>query len=138
MNSFDEIIKNILASKDNESKYLKIIELGKKLPPFPIDKKTEKNRVKECQSNTYIYTYLENKTSFDKTCFMATSDALITSGLCYILISKYNMQPYEVILKKPPLFIKKLNLYNFLSPTRSHGFLQIYLKMKEDIKNLIN
>lgn len=102
------------------------------MPSFPKNKKTEKNRVRECQSTTYIYSFLKNGKIF----FKASSDTLITKGLCALLILAYENLPKNVIINNPPTFIKDLNLHNSLSPTRANGLSQIYLKMKEDAINL--
>lgn len=122
-------IKEIFASLTTpEAKYEKIIQLGRNLPDLDSSLKIEKNLVQGCQSQMYLITKLqENKISFT-----AFSDALISSGLAYLLTTAYNKQPPEIILKEPPLFLEELGLFSLLSPIRSNGLKSLYLKMKQD------
>lgn len=111
-----------------EAKYEKIIQLGKTLPDIDPSLKVEKNLVQGCQSQMYLVSALENNKVF----FTAFSDALISSGLAYLLISAYNNQSPEIILKEPPHFLEDLGLFSLLSPIRSNGVKSLYLKMQQE------
>ena len=122
-------IKNIFKDKDdNESKYLAIINLGKNLSPLDSELKSPINKVDGCQSTTYLHTDYKDNVLL----FKAESDALISAGLAALLIIAYNNLPPEVIINNPPLFIKDLNIHASLSPNRSNGLAQMYIRMKED------
>ena len=64
------------------------------------------------------------------------SDALITKGLLASLIKALNgLTPYEV-LSINEKFIEMTGLNKSLTPSRANGFLNIFLKMKSQAKNL--
>ena len=122
-------IKSIFKDKnDNESKYLAIIELGRKLPCLSPELKTEITKIDGCQSTTYLFSYFDNNVLH----FQAESDALISSGLAALLIMAYDKQSPEIIINNPPIFLKDLGIHASLSPTRTNGLSQMYLRMKDD------
>lgn len=129
--SFEKKVKGIKKLfenlKDFESRYLKIIELGKKSPALEEIHKKKENLVDGCQSITYIHCFKHNKNLQ----FKAESNALISNGLAYILTYVYSGETPEYIIKNEPAFIKDLKILETLSPNRANGFFQIYIKMKK-------
>jgi len=124
----EEIKKKFLSCPTKESRYQKIIELGKTLRGVPSIFKTEEYLVTGCQSRVYLCAELcEGRMHFS-----AESEALISAGLAALLIKIYSDEFPEVILKCPPLFIEELGLLASLSPNRSNGFSSIYLRMKQE------
>ena len=111
-----------------EEKYQKIIELGKRLAPYPSINKTPEYLVKGCQSTMYLYSYLKEA----KMHFKIYSEALISAGLAALLLSVYQEESPEVILKCPPLFLEEIGLHAALSPSRSNGLLSLFLRMKQE------
>lgn len=111
-----------------EEKYQKIIELGKELPPLDAQYKTEEYRVQGCQSRLYIASSYEE----GKVYFQADADALISKGLCALLVMAYSGESAETILQCPPLHIQKLGLQDTLTPGRSSGLASVYLRLKQD------
>ncbi|PIS03252.1 MAG: SufE [Chlamydiae bacterium CG10_big_fil_rev_8_21_14_0_10_42_34] len=128
-------IKNKFAALSTEERYHLLMEMGRKLPPFPEDFKTPDRIVSGCQSVLYLNTsIIEGKLFFD-----AHTDALISAGLAALLISVYSGQSAESILKNPPSFITELGLDASLSPSRSNGLAQIHLRMKQEaLKALVS
>jgi cysteine desulfuration protein SufE len=98
-------------------RYQYLVDLGRRLPPFPERWKTEANRVQGCQSEVWLH--------FDefgeRLVFHAISDAAIVSGLIALLIRVYSNQRPQQVLETPPIFIQELGLGAHLSPTRSNG-----------------
>ena len=134
LNRQEEIKKLFRSASTPESKYQKIIELGKKLPPYPETLKTPEHIVQGCQSTLYLASTL----SINRISFQAYSEALISSGLVYILLYIYSDQPPEAILKCPPPFLDDLGILSSLSPSRSNGLSSLYLKMQQEaIKHLL-
>ncbi|PWU13238.1 MAG: SufE [Chlamydiae bacterium] len=111
-----------------EEKYQKIIELGKNLPPYPSMNKTPEHLVKGCQSTMYLLSYFQKTKMY----FEVYSEALISAGLAALLLSVYQEEPPEVILKCPPLFLEEIGLYAALSPSRSNGLSHLFLRMKQE------
>lgn len=113
---------------DEESKYLMIIELGKKATPLDATQKTAENKVKGCQSTVYLHSYLKNGRVY----FEAESDAYIAGGLAALLIQIYSGETPETILKCPPTFIEEIGLTTSLTSNRANGLYSIHLRMKQD------
>jgi cysteine desulfuration protein SufE len=102
---------------DWSERYQYLIDLGRKLPPFPEAWKTEANRLHGCQSLVWIVPS-GNAAKLD---FAAVSDSAIVSGLIYLALRVYSGRSAEEILATEPDYIAKIGLAKHLSPTRSNG-----------------
>lgn len=98
-------------------KYQYIIDMGKQLPEFPEEWKTDLNKINGCQSQVWIH----HEFSDGKIKLHAISDAAIVSGLIALLLRIYDNSTPEDILATQPEFLAKLGLDKHLSPTRSNG-----------------
>jgi len=122
-------VKDLFAPfKTEDLKYQKIIELGKKLPPFPESEKISEYVVKGCQSIMYLSAKLEEGKVF----FAVGSDALISAGLAAILIQVYSGETPEAILKCPPAYLEELGIGASLTQSRANGLYSIHLRMKQE------
>jgi cysteine desulfuration protein SufE len=121
-------LKELFASLNGENKIRHLIELGRALPPFPVELKIKDNIVSGCQSMLYLSSRFEN----NKIYFEAFADALISQGLAALLISVYSGESPQAILKTPPVFLKELGLIGSLTPSRSNGLAHIHQRMKQD------
>lgn len=130
-----EVKKLFHACQNEEEKYGKIIELGRTLPPLDESLKIEENRVKGCQSQMYLHSEAKE----GKVYFHACSDALISSGLAYLLLKVYSGETPEAILKCPPTYLEELGIAESLTPNRASGLYSLHLKMKQEaLKCLMN
>lgn len=111
-----------------ESKYQKIIELGRSSEPYPEEHKKPENLVQGCQSIMYLYSWMHEGRVF----YMAGSEALISAGLAALLIKVYSGEAPEVILQEKPSYLEELGIPASLTPTRSNGLYSLYLRMKQD------
>lgn len=102
---------------DWSERYQYLIDLGRKLPPFPDDKKNERHRLHGCQSMVWIVPSGE-KSRLD---FAAISDSAIVSGLIYLALRVYSGRPAAEILATDPDYIATIGLAKHLSPTRTNG-----------------
>ncbi len=112
-----------------EDRYKKIIELGKALPAFPDELKTEENKVRGCQSQVWIKT---EKKEDGLVYFQGDSDALLVKGLVALIIGIYSGSRAEDILKTPPDFIKSLGFETHLSPSRTNGLYSMIKRIMMD------
>jgi cysteine desulfuration protein SufE len=103
---------------DWSERYQYLIDLGKRLPAFPEDWKTEDNRLQGCQSKVWIVPHVQA----DRLYFSAISDSSIVSGLVYLALRVYSGRTRSEILETPPDFVQAIGLSKHLSPTRSNGF----------------
>lgn len=107
--------------------YQKIIHLGEKLTPFSDEHKIPANKVSGCQSEVYMHAEWIN----GKVIFSATSDALISAGLVYLLISVYSKESPQIILLEKPNYLQELKIPHALSMNRSNGLYQMYNHMQK-------
>lgn len=102
---------------DWSERYQYLIDLGRKLPPFPDELKTEEHRLHGCQSMVWIVA----KGDAGELDFDAISDSSIVSGLIYLALRVYSGRSAEEILATTPDYIADIGLAKHLSPTRSNG-----------------
>lgn len=102
---------------DWSERYQYLIDLGRKLPPFPDELKTEEHRLHGCQSMVWIVA----KGDAEELDFDAISDSSIVSGLIYLALRVYSGRSASEILATAPDYIADIGLAKHLSPTRSNG-----------------
>lgn len=108
-------------------RYQYIIELGKKLPPFPEAWANDAHRVPGCQSRVWM----EAVRAEGKLWFAAVSDAAIVSGLISLLLRVYSGRTAEEIGATDPVFLKELGLLEALSTNRGNGIAAMARKVRE-------
>ena len=102
---------------DWSERYQYLIDLGRKLPPFSGEWKTEEHRLHGCQSMVWIVPSGDAA----KLDFAAVSDSAIVSGLVFLALRVYSGRPAAEILATEPDYIAAIGLAKHLSPTRSNG-----------------
>ena len=103
---------------DWSERYQYLIDLGRKLPPFPEEWKTEDRRLLGCQSKVWIVPSGDAA----KLDFAAASDSAIVSGLVFLALRVYSGRSAGEILATTPDYIAGIGLAKHLSPTRINGF----------------
>lgn len=111
---------------DWTERYQYLIDLGKQLPPFPEEAKTEANRVHGCQSMVWMVP----SGDASKMHFEAASDSAIVSGLIALVLRVYSDRSAADIVATEPTFIQTIGLAKHLSPTRSNGLAAMLAKIK--------
>ena len=130
--SLDNLVERLQSTSDPKRRYEYILWLAKSLPMLAEDLRLETTKVKGCISEVYVLGILLD----GKIQWKGFSDALITKGLLAFLIKGLNdLTPYEV-LSINEKFIEMTGLSKSLTPSRANGFLNIFLKMKSQAKNL--
>ena len=112
-----ELIEEFGLFEDWMDRYQYLIDLGRRLPPFPDELRTEDNRIRGCQSQVWFVPEKKDGRLY----FQAISDAAIVSGLIAVLLRLYSGRDPRDILDTPPDFVEALQLQSHLSPTRSNG-----------------
>lgn len=103
--------------EDWSERYQYLIDLGRKLPPFPDAWKTEEHRLLGCQSMVWIVP----SGDASRLDFAAASDSAIVSGLIYLALRVYSGRSAAQILATDADYIARIGLAKHLSPTRSNG-----------------
>lgn len=112
-----EIAEEFGFFSDWTERYQYLIDLGRKLPEFPVEQRTEANKVSGCQSQVWLVAE-GDATRLD---FHAISDSAIVSGLIALLLRVYSGRSASEILATEPRFVEAIGLARHLSPTRSNG-----------------
>lgn len=111
---------------DWTERYQYLIDLGRKLPPYPDALKTDERKVSGCQSQVW----LDVSGDAQRLDFRATSDSSIVTGLIALLLRVYSGRSAEEILATEPRFIEAIGLAKHLSPTRSNGLASMLATIK--------
>ena len=122
----EELVEDFNLFEDWSDKYEYIISLGKELSAMKKEDKTEENLVKGCQSQVWLVAKEKDGNVF----FEADSDAIISKGICALLVRVFNGQPASEIVKNNLDFVEKIGLKEHLSPNRSNGLVAMIKKMK--------
>ncbi|WP_028301975.1 SufE family protein [Oceanospirillum beijerinckii] len=122
-----ELVEEFDFFDDWMDKYQYIIDLGKQLPEFPEELKTDENKITGCQSQVWIH----HEFTDGKIKLQAISDAAIVSGLIALLMKIYNERSPKEILTTEPTFLADLGLDKHLSPTRSNGLHAMLKRISE-------
>jgi cysteine desulfuration protein SufE len=112
-----EVVDEFAIFDDWMGRYEYLIDLGKALPEFPEEWRTDENKIRGCQSQVWFQTALED----GRMRFQGISDAAIVSGLIAVLMRVYGGRYPRDILETKPDFIAEIGFDEHLSPTRSNG-----------------
>lgn len=122
----NKIIEEFELFDEWDDKYGYLIELGKKLAPFPEQHRSDENKIKGCQSQVWMHSFMED----NKVNYLADSDAVIVKGLVSLLIRVYSGKSPDDIVNSDLVFLDKIGLKQHLSPTRSNGLASMVKQMK--------
>ena len=111
------IVDSFRYLEDWAERYQYLIDLGRRLPPFPETKRIEANRLHGCQAGVWLVADCRN----GKLNFEATSDSAIVAGLIALLLEVYSGRRPDEILATSPAFIEEIGLAEHLSPHRANG-----------------
>jgi cysteine desulfuration protein SufE len=98
-------------------RYEFIIELGRKLPPYPAEWQDEAHRVQGCQSQVWLAAEQQGEKLF----FTGASDAAIVAGLVALVLRVYSGRTRPEILETSAKFLHDLGLIGALSTNRGNG-----------------
>lgn len=128
-----EIINQFSTLDDWHDAYEYIIKIGKSLPEYPREYKTESYLIRGCQSQVWLKAdYVDGKIIFK-----ADSDTAIIKGIIALLIEVTSSHTPEEIFKADTRFIQEIGLKDFLAPTRSNGLVAMINQIKIYASELI-
>lgn len=115
----EQLVDDLLYLDDWEDRYAYIIDLGKKLEPYPEPYKVDAYKIPGCMSNLWMYA--EKKDGVVS--YFFESDALIVKGLCGILSVIYNKRsPQEISSYDIQSFLDQTGLHQHITANRRSGF----------------
>lgn len=129
--SIDDVIETFSLFDDWEDKYRYVIELGRMLPEFPAEAKTDENKVRGCTSQVWILPRLTDDNP-PKFYFDGDSDAHIVKGLVAITMLIYSGKtPSEAMEVDARAILDQIGLAEHLSPSRSNGLFSMIARIRE-------
>lgn len=131
--SLDEILENFEFIDDWEDRYKYVIELGRALPPFPGEQRTEENKVRGCVSQVWLVTHVDRGDAGPVLTFEGDSDALIVQGLVAIVLSVFSGRSApEILATDVDAIFARIGLKDHLTPQRSNGLKSMVQRIKDD------
>lgn len=116
-NNIDQLRVIFSAIPDWETRYTKMIKLGKEMEPYPEEGKQDKYLIKGCQSKVWLYPEFKNNVLK----FFADSDSVLVKGIVSLLVHVYSGQTPKDIMQSPADFLKDLGITEHLSMNRNNG-----------------
>ncbi|MGH7041798.1 MAG: SufE family protein [Acetobacteraceae bacterium] len=108
-------------------RYQYIIDLGRKLPPFPTAWMDEAHRIQGCQSKVWMEANLADGRLF----LAGASDAAIVSGLVSLLLRVYSGRTPAEIAATDAGFLREFGLIEALSTNRGNGIAAMARRIHE-------
>ena len=126
---YTELADNLLLLDDWEERYSYILELGKKLPPYPETYRNDNFKVKGCVSQVWLYPDSDDK---NQLFFSGDSDSQLVRGLVAIILIIYNGLSKSDIQKiNFKEKFESLGLSEQLTPQRSNGVFSMIQKIQD-------
>ncbi len=122
----DEIIEEFSIFNNKNDSYTYIIELGKNLPTYPEQFRTDDKLIKGCQSKVWVYPYIQN----EHILFYGDSDSTLVKGLVSLVVRVLSDQKAADIVKADLYFVDKIGLQQMLSMNRSNGFASLVKQVR--------
>lgn len=128
--TLDDVLEAFELLGDWEDRYAYIIDLGKQLPGFPDEAKTDENFVHGCQSQVWLTQYYDDTS--DKLYLLIDSDAIIVRGLAAIVLVALNgKSPRDLLTTDIDELFERLDLMRHVSPTRGNGLRAMVGKIRD-------
>ncbi|PXX93661.1 Fe-S metabolism protein SufE [Marinobacter vulgaris] len=128
--TLDDVVDGFEFLDDWEERYAFIIDLGKQLPAFPDDERTEENYVHGCQSQVWLIHHYDEQSG--KLYLLIDSDAIIVRGLAAIILVALNGKtPRELLATDIDELFEQLDLFRHISPTRGNGLRAMVGKIRD-------
>ncbi len=118
----DDLIADFEFLDNWEDRYRHVIELGKKLPPFPEAERNDINKVQGCASQVWLISHVKQTPSGPLLEFEGDSDAHIVRGLVAVLLTLVSGRTPKEIMETDILGVfRQIGLEGHLTPQRSNG-----------------
>ena len=132
MTTFDDIAADFAFLDDWDDRYKYLIDLGRALPDFPDDKRTDEYKVKGCASQVWLYPTVDDGDSARVLRVSGDSDAHIVKGLVAVLIALYDgLAVGEAASLDAREKLRPLDLDDHLTPQRSNGLAAMVGRLSE-------
>ncbi|GGE94985.1 cysteine desufuration protein SufE [Stappia taiwanensis] len=137
--TLDSILDDFAFLDDWEDRYKYVIELGRMLPPFPDDERTEANKIRGCVSQVWLTKSVERDPSGAPVLVYAgDSDAHIVKGLVAIVLAMFSGRTAQEIAETDvDAIFAQIGLKEHLTPQRSNGLKSMVESIKADARSVL-
>ena len=126
----DEFVDRFNRLLSWEDRYRYLIQLGRKLDPFPEEFRNDEHLVPGCVSRVWLVS--EEGSEPPHFVLKADSDAHIVKGLIALLLMMYSDRtPQEILAADVQGLFERLGLGQHLSVNRQNGFYSMNRKIRE-------
>jgi len=135
--TIERVIADFELMTDWEDRYSYLIELGKGLPEFSSEDRTEHTMVHGCVSQVWMSFCVKDELEEPTLLIRGASDSTIVCGIIFLLILIYSEKPLSVVktINPEPVF-EKLKLREHLTPQRSNGISALILRINQKTAKL--
>lgn len=113
----EEIVEDFSVFDDWMDRYRFLIDLGRSMPPYPEDLKTDEWRVKGCINRAWLH----GEARDGKVYYQASSESEIVAGLIALLIKVYSGRTPREIVENPPDFLQRIGVWENITSNRING-----------------
>jgi cysteine desulfuration protein SufE len=139
--TIDDIRADFALLDDWEDRYRYVIELGRALPPFPEELRTDANKVRGCTSQVWLATKRVKNSGdpkSDRMTMQGASDAHIVQGLVAVLFAIYDGKTLDDIVRTDAEKIfSELGLREHLTQQRSNGLASMVKRIRADAEMML-
>ncbi|MGA0561178.1 SufE family protein [Ancylobacter sp. VNQ12] len=131
--SIDSIIEDFELLDNWDDRYRYLIELGRKLPPFPEEQRGDATKVQGCASQVWLVSRTTTGGEGPRLSFVGDSDAHIVRGLIAILLALYSDRAAgDILATDPGAVFARIGLKDHLTPQRSNGLRSMVERIRAD------
>jgi cysteine desulfuration protein SufE len=117
----DDVVDSFEVLDEWEDRYRYLIDLGRKLPPYPEAARDAVHKVEGCVSQVWLNPHFSDETP-PRFSFEGDSDAHIVKGLVALMMILFNGKTVdEIAATDAKAILEKLGLARHLSPMRTNG-----------------
>lgn len=132
--SLADILDGFEFLDDWEDRYKYVIDLGRALPPFPAECRTDAYKVRGCVSQVWLVTDVSRTAAGEPVLtYQGDSDALIVQGLVAIVLAIFSGKTaQEILATDVDALFARIGLQDHLTPQRSNGLKSMVERIRSD------
>lgn len=113
----EQIVDDFSVFDDWMDRYRFLIDLGRSLPEYPEELKTDEWRVKGCINRAWLH----GEAREGRVYYQACSESEIVAGLVALLLKVYSGRTPQEIIETSPDFLKNIGVWENITSNRITG-----------------
>lgn len=113
----EQIVEDFSTFDDWMDRYRFLIDLGRALPPYPEQFRTDEWRVKGCINRAWLH----GEARDGRVHYQASSESEIVAGLIALLLKVYSGRTPREIVDNPPDFLQRIGVWENITSNRING-----------------